>query len=123
MKTQVTILLLLISSVSFSQGMSESRAIKEKHIDFSKEVLYFELSGKIEIDGHIEDNKKRECPLIYIANLDEVRITDTCTKTDYIHRKCNKNGCKIIHLTKKNEITINDLYLPYWNNVYQFTPD
>jgi hypothetical protein len=79
--------------------MSEQECIKESKIDFSTQVIFFEISGEIEIDGHIINNAKRESPIIFIANLDGVTIMDTSTGLKYGHRVCDRKGCKIIHLT------------------------
>jgi hypothetical protein len=44
--------LLFISGLLFGQTVNEKQAILKSHIDFTKEYIWFTLSGKIEIDGH-----------------------------------------------------------------------
>ena len=88
--------------VGFSQQkMTEKQAIEKSHIDFTKQYLFFTIHGLIEIDGHIFKNDTCKCPIIFQATIDGITIMDTCTKTKYIHRKCNKKGCPIIHLEEE----------------------
>ena len=105
MKAQATILLILLSVATFGQNkVSEKQAIQKSHLDFTKEYLWFEMSGQIEIDGHIYKNDT--CPIIYEANLDEVRIYSKCDPDQlYEHRTCSVKGCNIIHLIKKERVT------------------
>jgi len=104
---------LMVLSVSAQEKMGEKEAMNEKHLDFTKQYLWFVIHGKIEIDGHIFTNHKKECPtIIFKANLDGVSIIDTCTNTQYQHRTCNKKGCDIIHLEEK---PVMQLYQPGWN--------
>ena len=99
MKTTLLFILLLITGSGDAQKhMTEKSVMKESHIDFSKEIIYFGLSGRIEIDGHTFINDTCKCPIFFVANLDGITIIDTCTKTKYEHRKCNVKGCTIIHL-------------------------
>lgn len=58
------------------------------------------IHGRIEIDGHVFLNDTCKAPIIYQANLDGITIIDTLTKQTYTHRHCEKQGCKIIHLSK-----------------------
>jgi len=116
MKKQLIIIGLLLSVLVVLNGqkrMNESRTMKEKHIDFTEEVIYFELSGFIEIDGHIFKNDTCKCPIIYTADFDGITIMDTCTKTKYMRRICDKPGCKILHLTKI-EVTLTDPYEQFY---------
>jgi len=111
----LVVLILLSFSVSGQEKdkMNEKRALEEKHIDFTKEYLWFVIYGEIEIDGHTFTNHKKECPtVVFRANLDGIAIVDTCTNTYYQHRVCNKKGCNVIHLEEKQTI---QLYQPGWN--------
>ncbi len=91
-----------MSSLVFAQNpMNEKQAIKESHIDFAKQYLFFTITGKIEIDGHEFINEKRKCPIIFKADLTGVAISDTCTKMVYQKRDCKIKGCPIIHLEEK----------------------
>ena len=103
MKT--TILLLLIPFLGFGQ-INEQRAMKERHIDFTKEYIFFTIHGLIEIDGHAFKNDTCKCPIQFQANLDGILIIDTCSKIQYEHRICGIKGCKIIHLKKKDELKL-----------------
>ena len=60
----------------FRSRLSEKRVIDKKHIDFSVEMIYFELSGVIEIDGHQFINDTCNNHVVYTANLTEVSIFD-----------------------------------------------
>lgn len=118
MKTTLLLIGLMLSTYGWGQTfrekfhMAEKSVMKEKHIDFSKEVIFFDLHGTIEIDGHLTDNDKSKCPIMYYANLDEVTLIDTCTNTKYVHRKCNRDKCKIIHLSIK-QTTLTEID-PHW---------
>jgi len=115
MRTRLTITALIISISLMGQGrMNEKRTMEEKHIDFSKEVIYFELSGLIEIDGHLFLNDTCACPFVYTANLDGITIMNSCSKCKYEHRTCQKEECTIIHLVPLRS-TLTD---PSW--VYPF---
>lgn len=99
MKKTIIIILLLIPSFLFAQNkVNEKRAIEKSHIDFSKEYLFFTLSGLIEIDGHAFKNDTCKCPIIYKSTLDGIDIVDTCANKHYDHRECKIKECKIIHL-------------------------
>jgi hypothetical protein len=116
MKKIIYLLLIVYSVNSYAQDkMSERRAMKEKHIDFTKEYLWFELSGLMEINGHIFKNDTSSCPIIYTANLDGITIKD-CNGKVYKKRNCNKKGCSIIHLQPKNETVVkfNDFNVIPW---------
>ena len=97
----ISILLCMSVIVQAQQRMTEKQVMKESHIDFSRQYIYFTLHGLIEIDGHIFKNDTCKCPIIYQATLDGITIIDTCIKVKYVHRKCNVKGCKIIHLIKE----------------------
>jgi len=110
-KITVLFVILFVSISVFSQKrMNEKRVMKEKHINFTEEIIYFNLSGLIEIDGHTFLNDTCKCPIIYYANLDGVTIIDTCTNIKYDHRICGKPGCTIIHLT------VQQITLSNWGN-------
>lgn len=119
MKAKLLIFLLLLGSIcQAQQKMTEKQVMKESHIDFTKQYIFFTLHGLIEIDGHTFKNDTCKCPIIYKATLDGVTIIDTCKKVEYTHRKCNEKGCKIIHLIKSEsdviEITPDRRILPYY---------
>ena len=115
MKKLLLILLFALPIITQAQQkMTEKQVMKESHIDFSRQYIYFTLHGLIEINGHIFKNDTCKCPIIYQATLDGITIIDTCIKVKYVHRKCNVKGCKIIHLTKETEPEIT---YPYWPNV------
>jgi hypothetical protein len=96
------------------EKMNEKQAIKETHIDFTKQYIFFTLHGLIEIDGHIFKNDTCKCPIIYKSTLDGITIIDTCKKIEYVHRKCSKKGCNIIHFIKKEDDVIQYSDPPYW---------
>jgi hypothetical protein len=104
----------LFSQTVFSQKtMNEQRAIKERHIDFTKEYIFFTIHGLIEIDGHTFKNDTSKCPIRFQANLDGISIIDTCAKVKFKHRICRHTNCKIIHLEKQEESILN--IQPPWN--------
>ena len=118
MRTLLTILVLTISVNLCGQiKMKEQRAMKESHIDFTKEYIYFTIHGLIEIDGHIFKNDTCKCPIQFQANLEGITIIDTCLNMKYEYRKCEKVNCPIVHLVKK-EPPQNNLIIPGWN--YKF---
>lgn len=121
MKHILIILLTIISLNSFSQNkMNEKQAIKEKHIDFTTQHLYFELSGLIELDGVIFKNDTCQCPIVYTANINKVKIFNKCTKEEYVFNEFITYGeKKIISINELVDINgnWNDLNLPYF-----FTP-
>lgn len=96
-----TIILFLFICASLSAQVNEKRAIKETHIDFSKEHIEFILHGQIEIDGHTFLNDTCKNPIYYIANLEGIKILNKATNQEYLYRKCDKQGCKVIHLNLK----------------------
>ena len=101
----------------FSQSkMNEKRVMNEKHIDFTKEYIYFEVSGLIEIDGHTFLNDTCKCPIIYKANIKGITIFNKCNNVKYEYRKCSKKGCNIIHLIEIENIKIENMY--QWDNRY-----
>jgi hypothetical protein len=125
MKRIIIILYVLVAFIQCTneqEKINEKRVIKEKHIDFNKGYLYFELHGLIEIDGHIFLNDTMSCPIVYKADLEGIEIINECNKKEYEYRKCDKKGCEIIHLN-----LINELKLPVlkFNNPldYYFNPD
>lgn len=76
--------------------LTEQQIIKNNHIDFVKEYISFVIHGLIEIDGHVFLNDTCKSPVVYKADLDGITIIKDGIK--YKHRKCNINGCNIIHL-------------------------
>jgi hypothetical protein len=118
MKRIIYLALLFATALNAQERMSEKEAINEKYIDFKKQYLFFEITGKIEIDGHIFDNKKRDCPIIYTADIRGIEIVDTCLNVKYEYRECNEKNCDIIHLVIKQEIKLFDTYpdLQLFNN-------
>jgi hypothetical protein len=98
-------LLCILPSITFSQkAMNEQRAMKESHIDFTKEYIFFTIHGLIEIDGHIFKNDTCKSPIQFQATLDGIMIIDTISKTEYVHRVCNHKNCNIIHLEERISI-------------------
>ena len=110
---------ILLCTVIFSASaagqtrLNEKQVMKKKHIDFSKEVIYFELSGKIEIDGHTFINDTCKSPIIYTSNLEGISIFDKDTKVKYTVRKCERKGCKTTHLIKETNIQ-DYITIPQW---------
>jgi len=99
---------------SFGQKtMNEQRTMKENHIDFTKEYIFFTIYGLIEIDGHEFKNDTCKIPIQFQANLDGISIVDTLNKVEYDHRKCGKANCNIIHLIKKEMKLTSPIY-PNW---------
>ena len=114
MKKFVYLLLitLLAFNVNGQQKMGEKDAIRESHIDFTRQYLFFTLHGMIEIDGHTFLNDTCRCPIIYQANLDGITIVDTCMNIIYEHRTCSIKGCKTIHLIIKENVNV---FYPQWD--------
>lgn len=99
MKRLLLIALLALSISAFAQKpMDEKSALKESHIDFTKQYLFFVIIGNIEIDGHEFVNQNQKCPIIYKADIKSVTISDTCTNTYYRSRQCERKDCRVIHL-------------------------
>ena len=89
------------SFVSVSQKtdtINERQAMKEKHIDLTKQLVYFVIHGLIEIDGHVFKNDTCADPVLFIADLSGIKIKRKNDPIEYKHRKCEKEGCNIIHL-------------------------
>ena len=63
-------------------------------------MLYFSISGKIEIDGQVFINDTSRHKIVYIADLDKIILRDVSRHINYIHINCNKEGCDIIHLVR-----------------------
>lgn len=59
-----------------------------------------ELSGKIEIYGHVFENKKSKDPIIYEADISEIKIYNS--KGNYQKRYCSESKCDILHLEAKS---------------------
>jgi len=117
----IALCLSLISVTGFSQQkMTEKQAIKESHIDFTKQYLFFTIHGLIEIDGHIFKNDTCKCPIIFQATIDGITIIDTCTKIKYVHRTCHIKGCPIIHLEEEKPFV--EPTQPNWRYTPYFTP-
>lgn len=109
--------IVLSQNLGAQEKVNEKQAINKKHINFSKEVLYFNLSGLIEIDGHTFMNDTCKCPILYIANLEKITIIDTCKNIRYLTRKCARTGCEVIHLIQKST-TSGTIIVPddmYWH--------
>lgn len=125
MKKQLTLLFVLLAFGLQSQTLNEKDVIKKEHIDFSKEHILFVLYGEIEINGHTFLNHKAEKPIRYRANLDKVILSDG--ETEYTHRLCELDGCKVIHLVKKdyNSVLTAPPYYWGWDRMlldYNITP-
>jgi hypothetical protein len=104
---QLFLLIFLSFALCFSQPLNERQTINKTHIDFITQYIYFVIHGLIEIDGHTFYNDTCKSPIIFQATLDGVTVIDTLTKQTYTHRKCDKVGCSVIHLSKTvNQITI-----------------
>jgi hypothetical protein len=103
----LTLVLSLSVLTSFSQTMNEKRALKEKHIDFSKEYLYFELTGLIELNGIIFNNDTCDCPIIYKATINNTELVNKCTNEKYDFLKFITFGKKkIISIDNSTEIKL-----------------
>jgi len=113
MKKLIYLLLILVIPVFAmpQKPMNEKQALKESHIDFNSQYLFFEIHGLIEVGGHTFSNDTCKNPIIYYADAEKVQMyfkNDTLygiPQTVYRKSKCNKNGCKILHLVEvKTEI-------------------
>ena len=106
MKYLTLIALISISLTSFSQDkMNEKRAMNEKHIDFSKEYLYFELTGLIELNGVIFNNDTCNCSIIYKATINTTELINKCTNNEYVFIKFITFGKnKIISISDKKGV-------------------
>jgi len=111
MKTQILILILILSSLSIKAQINEKQAIEKDHIEFKKEYIYFKIYGLIEIEGHAFKNDTCQHPLFFKADLDGIDLFDDLGNK-YKHRKCNIKECELIHLTKMDRIEFNSR-LPY----------
>jgi len=58
------------------------------------------LDCKIEIDGHVFENKKSKDPIKFEANLNGITLSDS--KKQYEKRECNIKECDILHLKEKH---------------------
>jgi len=68
---------------------------------FAQESKYKTVLGcKIEIDGHIFDNKKSKDPIKFEADLNGITISDS--KKQYEKRNCEIKECDILHLKEKH---------------------
>lgn len=106
---------------SFGQKtMNEQRVMKENHIDFTKEYIFFTIHGLIEIDGHTFKNDTCKCQIQFQANLDGIAIIDTCSKIKYEHRACGIKNCKIIHLKPEAKFEITPQW--HWPSNYIYIP-
>jgi len=114
MKKLIIILMVLIPLFGIGQKVNEKRAMNERRLDLTKEYLFFDIAGMIEINGHIFKNDTCKSPIIFKADLDGVSIIDTLQNIKYTHRKCDKKGCNIIHLVKIEELNESHFY-PIWN--------
>lgn len=111
--------ILLTTTIYGQTHLNEKQVIDKQHIDFSKEVIYFELSGQIEIDGHIFLNDTCKNPIIYTANLEEVTLfRKNNPEVKYKVRKCSIEECKIIHLTNKTQDWVYPK-MQFYNNIAQ----
>ena len=120
MKTNLLLILLICFAFQgFAQTkVNEKQALRKSHIDFTKEYLWFYMSGTIEIDGHIIKDT-----IIYTANLEGITIKDL-KGIEYVCRKCSKKGCHIIHLVKKeSDIIIGNDRLFFNSHQYNELPN
>ncbi len=110
MKNLLILVIILTSINCYSQKhLSEKDALTKSHIDFTKEIIYFALSGLIEIDGQVFLNDTSRHKIVYIADLDKITLRDVARHINYIHVNCNKEGCNIIHLirdTTDNKVVV-----------------
>jgi hypothetical protein len=118
MKTIFIIISLLIAVSGFpQQKMNEKQAIKESHIDFTTQYIFFTIHGLVEIDGHTFLNDTCKNPVIFQATIDGIRIyRKSDSTTDLQHRICNKKGCKIIHLQEK-QLPVLTAPIPNWRTI------
>ena len=118
------ILMLFLTCGLFAQDkLDEQAVIKNCHIDFNNQYIFFSISGVVEYDGHEFVNDTSSNPFIYSATLDEVKIFRKDNPNElYEHRKCETAGCKIIHFTKKALYNRGNLYLPNYLPNYKITP-
>lgn len=114
------ILLLFISFSTFAQK-NEKDCMNDKHIDWKTEYIFFELSGLIEINGHIFKNDTCKEPVIWSATVNKITISKG--EIEYTVRDCGDKNCKIIHLVEKEEDIIYDNRLPYYFNKNWFIRD
>jgi hypothetical protein len=98
MKKLILISLVALFSIKIQAQMNEKMAMKETHINFKKEHLYFIISGKIEINGHTFVNDTCKQPIYYYATIKEVKIINPEAKIEYVFRDCGEKDCDIIHL-------------------------
>jgi len=92
--------------------LNERDCIKKSHIDFKKEFIWFVIHGLVEVDGHVFLNDTSECPLIYKAAKDGMKIYNKCTKDEYQYRNCGEKDCLIFHLEDKERLIIEEPSYP-----------
>ena len=109
MKNRIITLLLIAFTVSAiaQKPLTQKEVVQKETIDFSKECIMFRISGLIEIDGHTFLNATCSNPIYYYATLEEVVIKSK-DGTVYQHRKCEKEGCEVVHLDypRRNSLTV-----------------
>lgn len=94
--------------------INEQQAMKKTHIDLTKEYVFFNISGLIEIDGHTFLNDTCKSPIVFEATLDGVTIINPKTREKYTHRICEVKGCNIIHLIQYNVTLTSPEYNHGW---------
>ncbi len=101
MKTIIFIGMMFIVTSCLSQtNLSERDAIRESHIDLTKQQVYFEIHGLIELDGHTFLGDTCSNPIMFFANADGVEIRRKTGDEKYKHRVCGVKDCPILHLDK-----------------------
>ena len=92
------ILILLVSFPVFSQTETPVNVTTFfSGAQLSKVTMH--SFDKIEIDGHIIDRKT----IKFEVTLEGLKISDSIR--EYQYRKCDKEGCRIVHLERKQYVT------------------
>lgn len=95
-----TIILFLIFTVGCAAqtNLSERDAINKDHIDLTKQQVYFEIHGVIELNGHAFLADTCADPFMFFANADGIKICRKENVVEYKHRRCGVKDCPILHL-------------------------
>jgi len=110
MRIKLIIAFLLFSTLSFGQTVTHTPC---KVFNPKRELVTVltPLDFKIEIGGHVYDNKKSKDPIKFKATLKGIKIYDS--KKEYHYMECDLYDCNTIHLVESlnNDRVEYDAYL------------
>jgi hypothetical protein len=106
MKKHIIIIALVLSNYTFSQTkVNVDSFFKTGGL---QEFTIIAKDDQVEFGGHIFDNNKSKDPIKFKASLEGMKIYDS--KNEYQYRKCENQGCIIVHLELKKSGSI-----PFFN--------